>query len=274
MSALPQEADRLLTMRELEAHCGLKEDTARSRARRRGILVYDAEGRACIRMTDLPALHAPVTPPDLNRPEVVAARYAHIASHYAEQERRCSADDLARIGDAIYAATGVCLAQLLAKRRETHIVEARIATAVILEDYYGCCPTHIGRLLRRDHSTVVHMLSGRDRATEIVDVALGYLARTAIDPDQLDLTARPALLERHLAQVPSAVQTYVRGSLLAVTRRYEAVQAARGLWLLSSDRQLREGLEVALKLAGLAPYAAQIGRDMARCGYVREERFA
>ncbi len=50
---------------------------------------------------------------------------------------------------------GVEYEDLISKKRDYNLVMARIAIAYTLRYYFNLCSTHIGRLLHRDHSSIV-----------------------------------------------------------------------------------------------------------------------
>ncbi len=72
--------------------------------------------------------------------------------------REASVDPAGRTLDCVAQAYGISSARLLAPGRDPLLVEARRVAMLLLAER-GMGATHIGRLIRRDHSTVLHHLA-------------------------------------------------------------------------------------------------------------------
>lgn len=84
-------------------------------------------------------------------PCIVVSMINHVSAHYTPPEQL-----IAEIFDKVYKVTGISMEKLKGKSQKGDIIYARHLTMYLLKKKVGLIVREIGKLLNRDHSTVIH----------------------------------------------------------------------------------------------------------------------
>ena len=181
---------------------------------------------------------------------------------------------------------GVQVAQLLSRNRAVYVCYARMAAAGLLRTQ-GYSVSHIGRILERDHSTVLHSLNQCGLAHDADSTRHPNPARQAqltaeiheleavllMDPRYTGAPGATApsfdaLLDQATKQHPAAVaiRAYVSAVVCPSTPQPTAV-LYHGLSVLSADSVLRERIYTILARIEKPAYFYAMGRHAAQCGF-------
>ena len=173
---------------------------------------------------------------------------------------------------------GVDWEHLRGRGRDQYTAEARHLLCYLL-DRAGYTRAAIGRLLGRDHSTIIHAIGRIERSEALADegrrlvrAVLPFVGEGGGTPAPGAVPVRAvsrSLLQALLGTLPladvRAVRAYVCGTLLG-RERVPAPQAAWGLCVLAARPGVRAAVEEVLESCGLRPYGGLIALQLGRAG--------
>ena len=173
---------------------------------------------------------------------------------------------------------GVEWERLRGRGRDQYTVEARHLLCYLL-DRAVYTRAAIGRLLVRDHSTIIHAIGRVERSEALADegrrlvrAVLPFVGEGGGPPAPGAVPVRAvsrSLLQALLGTLPladvRAVRAYVCGALLG-RERVPAPQAAWGLCVLAARPGVRAAVEEVLESCGLRPYGGLITLQLGRAG--------
>ena len=171
---------------------------------------------------------------------------------------------------------GIEWERISGRKRDQHIVEARHLLCYLL-DRAGYTRAAIGRILGRDHSTIIHAIGRVERSEALADegrrlvrAVLPFVGEGGGSPAPGAVPVRAvshSLLRALLGTLPladvRAVRAYVCGTLLG-RERVPATLAAWGLCVLAARPGVRAAVEEVLESCGLRPYGGLIGLQLGR----------
>lgn len=287
----------LVPIPDLAEEIGISVKAIVHRAEKRQFpMITDAVGRRCIHETDAAIIR--LVRPKVSLDRQLAQQQAAFVLTEADRKGVASVDEriwlerLSVIGDAVHEVTGITLAEVVGKSREQHRNDARRIMVVTLRRL-GLTVAHIGRLLNRDHSTILNALErsgdldetykvrypgkqsaevAREVAAAVEDVltrlaTTGLYVENAGKPDVPPMAVLDTALSRVEAPVRAQVRAFIDGALLGRSRRYHAPSAAYGLIVLSERPDIRSQIVSSLRRAGLSNYEHGIQYQSQRCGY-------
>jgi hypothetical protein len=140
----------------------------------------------------------------------------------------------------------------------------------------GYSMAHIGRLLDRNHSTIVHAIHHVEQdanlameGQRLTDMVLPYVRRSESKPGDVTRAISQALLQALAGAATNeevyAVCAYVSGTLLG-RKRVSSCHAAWGLFVLTARPDLRLRVEDVLQISGLGAYCGLIDLQCTKVG--------